>query len=209
MILKSMETGPLQVNCYIIGDTRTKEAMVVDPGGHGQEIFNFLESESLTCKMIVNTHTHWDHIGGNAELKRLTNAQIITHAQEAPLLEHASNQGRMFGINIENSPGADKTVEHGDVLKLGSMELKIIELPGHSPCGIGLVFSDGEKNYVIVGDALFAGSIGRTDFPGGNMDLLLEKVRENIFTLPADTIVLSGHGPSTTVEREKRFNPFF
>lgn len=209
MILKSMEAGPLQVNCYIIGNKETKEAMVVDPGGDAQRIYDYLQSEGLTCTMIVNTHTHWDHIGGNAELKKLTNAKIITHEDEAPMLEHASTQGSMFGIKIDNSPGADETVKHGDILKLGNIEFKIVELPGHSPCGIGLVFSGNDKNYAIVGDALFSGSIGRTDFPGGNMELLLDKIRENIFTLPGDTMVLPGHGPSTTVEREKRFNPFF
>lgn len=209
MILKALETGPLMVNTYIIADEQSKEAMVVDPGGNADNIMNFLKENGLTCKMIFNTHTHWDHIGGNADLKKLTNAPIVTHEKEAPMLESASAQARLFGMQASDSPGAEKLVKQDDILKLGEIEFRIIELPGHSPCGVGLVFSDGNESYAIVGDALFAGSIGRTDFPGGDFNVLIQKVKENIFTLSEKTIVLPGHGPSTTVEREKRFNPFF
>lgn len=209
MIVKSLEAGPLMVNCYIIADDKTGQAMVVDPGGSAQEIAKFLKDSVLTCQMIVNTHTHWDHIGGNSELKEITDAQIITHEKEAPMLQNASVQGKLFGINVSDSPPADKTVAEGDVLTLGEMSFRVIELPGHSPCGVGLVFADEKDDYVIVGDSLFAGSIGRTDFPGGDYNLLLQVIRDKIFTLPDQTIVLPGHGPATTVEREKRFNPFF
>jgi hydroxyacylglutathione hydrolase len=205
MILKNLETGPLMVNCYIVGDETTGEAMVVDPGGDAEMIYKTLQDEKLRCTTIFNTHTHWDHIGGNAELKKLTGAPIVTHADEAPLLDKAALQGQMFGMTVPDSPGADRLVAEGDVIQVGSVKAKVIDLPGHSPAGLGLVFD----KYVIVGDSLFAGSIGRTDFPGGNQELLLRMIREKVFTLPEETIVLPGHGPATTVEREKRFNPFF
>jgi len=209
MILRTLETGPLGVNCYIIGDTEAKEAMVVDPGGHVPNILNQLKADGLKCVMIVNTHTHWDHIGGNSELKAATGAPIVTSEAEAPMLTHAASQAKMFGMSVTDSPGADQMVNGGDKLKVGNIEFSIIELPGHSPMGIGLVFNDGDASYAIVGDALFAGSIGRTDFPGGDFELLTSKIRQNVFTLPEKTMVLPGHGPATTVEKEKKFNPFF
>jgi glyoxylase-like metal-dependent hydrolase (beta-lactamase superfamily II) len=205
MILMHLETGPLQVNTFIVGDEKTKEAMVVDPGGNVPDILMALAKQKLTCKIIFNTHTHWDHTGGNAELKKATGAPIVTHADEAAALGTASMQASLFGLRVPSSPPADQTVAEGDVVKVGELSLKVIELPGHSPCGLGLLID----KYAIVGDALFAGSIGRTDFPGGDLNTLLDNIRRKLFTLPDDTIVLSGHGPQTTVGREKKFNPFF
>lgn len=205
MILKHLETGPLAVNTYIVGDEQTKEAVVVDPGGHVPEILRALAEDDLSCKMIINTHTHWDHVGGNAELKKQTGAELITHPDEAAALGTTSVQASLFGMRVPESPPADRTIVEGDTLAIGQIEARIVELPGHSPCGLGLVL-DG---YVIVGDSLFAGSIGRTDFPGGSFEALIQNVREKLFTLPDDTIVLPGHGPSTTIGREKESNPFF
>jgi len=205
MILKNLETGPLGVNTYIIGDETTKEAIVVDPGGDVERIMSALAEDQLRCVMIFNTHTHWDHVGGNGELKRLTDAPLVTHPDEAPALQTTAAQAQMFGMHVPESPPADSTVVEGDVVKVGSIEAKVIELPGHSPCGLGLLL-DG---HAIVGDALFAGSIGRTDFPGGSFEALIENIRKKLFTLPDDTVVLPGHGPRTSVGREKKFNPFF
>ncbi len=205
MILLQLATGPIQVNTYIVGDETTKKAMVVDPGGQVPQIVRALEEHGLTCELIFNTHTHWDHVGGNGELKAKTGAPIVTHPDEAATLGTEEMQARMFGLSVPSSPPADRTVREGDTVELGALSFRVIELPGHSPCGVGLVI-DG---YVFAGDSLFFGSIGRTDFPGGNLQALLTNIREKIFTLPDETVVLTGHGPATTVGREKTTNPFF
>jgi hydroxyacylglutathione hydrolase len=216
MILKILQTGPLMVNCYILGDEQTKEAGVFDPGGNAGEILDVLASMDLRLSCIVNTHAHWDHVGGNLELHRRTEAPILLHADEAPYLKAVSRRARVYGEEADDSE-ASRFIEEGETLEIGSIKVKILDIRGHSPAGLGFVFegdlaSDGAVRgvrAVICGDALFAGSIGRTDFPGGDMELLLSNIREKIFTLPEDTLVLPGHGPVSTVGEEKRTNPFF
>jgi glyoxylase-like metal-dependent hydrolase (beta-lactamase superfamily II) len=205
MILRMLQVEPLQVNCYIIADKKIKDAAVFDPGGSVNSILKVINNENLRVKYIVNTHTHWDHTGGNKELQEATGAPILTHRDESSAL----------GANGESSE-ANQFIEAGDTLEVGSIQFKVIDLRGHSPAGLGFVFQgkmeiDGvvdTRNFVICGDALFAGSIGRTDFPGGDMQLLLDNIRRNIFSLPDDTFVLTGHGPVSTVEHEKNNNPF-
>ncbi|MFO7783379.1 MAG: MBL fold metallo-hydrolase [Thermodesulfobacteriota bacterium] len=216
MILKILQTGPLMVNCYILGDEETREAGVFDPGGNAGEILDMLASLNLTLSLIVNTHAHWDHVGGNLELHERTGAPILAHAEEAPYLEAVSQRARVYGSEAADSE-ASRFIEEGDTLGIGSIPVQILDLRGHSPASLGFVFegdmdADGTRQHVrgvICGDALFAGSIGRTDFPGGDMDLLLSNIREKVFTLPEDTLVLPGHGPVSTVGREKQTNPFF
>jgi len=215
MILKMLETGPLMVNCYIVADETTKEAAVFDPGGDVDQILKALSDDDLRVKYIMNTHTHWDHVGGNQELENATDAPILTHRDEAPGLQSVQENASTFGSGASNSK-ASRFIQEGDVIEMGSIRFEVLDLRGHSPAGLGFVCEgelelDGKKQkrkVVICGDALFSGSIGRTDFPGGNMELLLENIRKKIFTLPDDTLVLSGHGPVTTVGREKQFNPF-
>lgn len=216
MIIKMLETGPLMVNCYIVGDEETKEAAVFDPGGHAERILKVLSEDSLTLKYIINTHTHWDHVGANQDLHEATGAPIVTHPNEAPALHAVESRAAQFGSKSANSQ-ASQFVEEGDTLQVGSIQFHVIDLRGHSPGGLGFVFEgdmpvDGGRQFkklVICGDALFAGSIGRTDFPGGDMELLLDNIRKKIFVLPDDTLVLTGHGPVSTVGREKSTNPFF
>jgi hydroxyacylglutathione hydrolase len=216
MILKMMETGPLMVNCYIVGDDETREAAVFDPGGDVSDILAVVKEEGLKVKYIVNTHAHFDHVGGNKQLHDKTGAPIMISQDEAADLAVAGDRATMFGCSAEGSSASEFTGE-GDTIEVGSISFKVLDLRGHSSAGQGFLF-EGEfdingnkerRNAVICGDALFAGSIGRTDFPGGNLDLLLENIRRKIFTLPDDTLVLSGHGPVTTVGREKQTNPFF
>ncbi|MFC1868433.1 MBL fold metallo-hydrolase [Thermodesulfobacteriota bacterium] len=216
MILKILETGPLMVNCYIVADEETKEAVIFDPGGDADKILKALEEDGLKAKYIINTHTHFDHTGGNKQLQDATGAPILTHRDEAPGLSSAKSEAAMFGIGIDNS-NASQFLEAGDVIEIGSIRFEVLDLKGHSPASLGFLF-EGEielgdkkaiRKVVICGDALFSGSIGRTDLSGGNMELLLENIRTKIFTLPDDTVVLSGHGPATTVGREKSYNPFF
>lgn len=216
MILKMLQAGPLMVNCYILGDEETRKAGVFDPGGNVGDILDILASQNLSLSLIVNTHAHWDHVGGNLELHERTGAPILVHEEEAPYLKVVSRRAEVYGSEAADSE-ASQFIEEGDTLNIGSLPLRILDLRGHSPASLGFVFegdmdADGRHEHVravICGDALFSGSIGRTDFPGGDMDLLLRNIREKIFTLPEDTLVLPGHGPVSTVGREKNSNPFF
>jgi glyoxylase-like metal-dependent hydrolase (beta-lactamase superfamily II) len=216
MILKMLETGPLMVNCYIVADEETKETAVFDPGGSVENILKVLDQESLKVKYIINTHAHWDHVGGNKLLQEATGAPILTHRDEAPELESVRTRAAHFGTDAADSV-ASRFIQEGDVIQVGSLRFDVLDLRGHSVASLGFVF-DGElelegmkqtRKMVICGDALFAGSIGRTDFPGSSLDLLLENIRTKVFTLPDDTLVLPGHGPVSTVGRERRYNPFF
>ena len=215
MILKMLQTGPLMVNCYIVGDEETREAGVFDPGGNAGEILEVLAAENLTLACIVNTHAHWDHVGGNRELQERTGAPILLHREEAPSLQAVSRRAQVYGSQAADSV-ASRFLQEGDTLEIGSIPMDVVDLRGHSPGGLGFVFqgeieTDGGRQQVtavICGDALFAGSIGRTDFPGGDMELLLDNIRQKIFTLPEGALVLPGHGPVSTVGREKQTNPF-
>ncbi|NOZ87872.1 MAG: MBL fold metallo-hydrolase [Deltaproteobacteria bacterium] len=209
MILESLETGPLAVNCYIIGDDAGHEAVVVDPGGNVSDIKSVLARNELVPKLIINTHAHFDHVGGNKELSESYDPHlpIAIHPAEAGLITQLENMASMFGVRLENSPPAERMLKEGDIIRVGVIELQVLETPGHSSGSISLVVKG--EDMVIVGDLLFAGSIGRTDFPGGDLDTLLANVKEKIFTLGDDVKVLPGHGPATTVGRERRFNPFF
>lgn len=216
MIIKMLQVDPLQVNCYIVADEDTKEAVVFDPGGSVDRILGVIKDGRLDVKYIINTHTHWDHTGGNSGLQKATGAPIVTHRDEASALKATSDRAALYGSDAPNSE-ASHFVQEGDEVRAGSLVFKVIDLRGHSPAGLGFVFKgeleiDGKRetrSLVICGDALFAGSIGRTDFPGGDAELLLYNIRNKIFTLPGDTLVLPGHGPVSTVEHERLYNPFF
>ena len=215
MILKRLEVGTLSVNCYIVADENTREAAVFDPGGGVKRILEVLADHNLAVKYIFNTHAHFDHVGANQELQDATGAPILIHREEGPWLLAAEERATLFGFTAAPSK-ASRFLEEGDVLELGSIRFEVMELRGHSFVGLGYLFEGdadfggGKRNHrlLISGDILFAGSIGRTDFPGGNLEVLLENIRTKIFVLPDDTIILSGHGPATTVGRERHSNPF-
>jgi glyoxylase-like metal-dependent hydrolase (beta-lactamase superfamily II) len=205
MILESMEVGPIMANCYILGCEETKEAAVIDPGGDPDRILAALKRLGLTVKLIINTHGHFDHVGGNKRLKEATGARLVIHEGDAPMLGHLNQAAASFGLSAENSPAPDEMPGDGDTLQFGKITLKVLHVPGHSPGGIALSTDDA----VFVGDTLFSGSIGRTDLPGGDYNQLIASVRLKLFNLPDNTQVHCGHGPSTTIGREKRYNPFF
>jgi hydroxyacylglutathione hydrolase len=205
MILRTLIVGPIQANCYILGCERTREAAVIDPGGDADRILITLAEDKLRCVHIINTHGHFDHSAENKRLKEVTGAQLLIHRADAPMILHQGASGSTWGMNVDNSPPPDRYLEEGDIITLDDISLKVLHTPGHSSGGISL-FSD---KMVFVGDTLFAGSIGRTDFPGGNYEGLIRNVREKIFTLGDDVVVYPGHGPKTTVGRERRTNPFF
>jgi glyoxylase-like metal-dependent hydrolase (beta-lactamase superfamily II) len=205
MILKMLVVGPIQANCYILGCERNKLAAVIDPGGDANRILMVLAKEGLRLVYIINTHGHFDHTTDNKRLKEVTGAQLAIHRADAPMIVNQSGQGLMWGMRIENSPAPDRYVDEGDMITFGDISLKVLHTPGHSPGGISL----STDKIVFVGDTLFAGSIGRTDLPGGDYDGLIRNVREKIFTLGDDVVVYPGHGPRTTVGQERRTNPFF
>ena len=188
MVVRLM-VGPLMVNCYIVGCKETNEAVVIDPGGDVPRIVSELVNKGLTVKYILNTHGHWDHTAGNDELKRIT---------KAPLLIHAADAG---GLN----EGPDGFLEEGQEIQFGTYRLKVLHTPGHSPGGVCL----HSPGVVFSGDTLFAGSIGRTDLPGGSYEDLLGGVRKRLFCMEDDTRVYPGHGPPSSIGQEKRYNPFF
>ncbi len=204
MVLIRIIVGPLQVNCFILADEKTKEAVVIDPGDDAQDILKIIKEKDLKVRYIVNTHAHFDHVGANKAVKEATGAELLLHEADAPVLATASNQSRSFGMNPVISPPADRYVEHGDMITAGEISLKVLHTPGHTPGGISLL----EQGMVFTGDALFAGSIGRTDFPGGDLMTLLRSIKTNLMTLPDDTKVFSGHGPASTIGDERRENPF-
>ena len=197
--------GPIQANCYVLGCERTRQAAVIDPGGDVDKILMALAKENLRCDYIINTHGHFDHSAENKHLKEVTKAQLVIHRADAPMIVQQAASGGMWGMKVDNSPPPDRYVEEGDLITFGDISLKVLHTPGHSKGGISLV----TDKIVFVGDTLFAGSIGRTDFPGGDHEGLIRNVREKIFPLGDDVTVYPGHGPKTTVGRERRTNPFF
>ncbi len=204
MVLIRLVVGPLQVNCYILADEKTKEAVVIDPGDDADDILKIIRERNFKVKYIINTHAHFDHVGANKTLKEATGAELVLHEADAPVLATASNQSRSFGMSPVVSPPADRYVKHGDIVKAGEVSLKVLHTPGHTPGGISLL----EEGIVFTGDSLFAGSIGRTDFPGGDLLTLLRSIKTNLMVLPDETKVFSGHGPASTIGDERRENPF-
>jgi hydroxyacylglutathione hydrolase len=204
MILIRLVVGPLQVNCFILADEKTKETVVIDPGDDAQEILRIIREKGLKVKYIINTHAHFDHVGANRAIKEATGAGLLIHEDDAPVLATVSNQSRSFGMNPVSSPAPDRLLKHGDIITAGEISLKVLHTPGHTAGGISLL----EEGIVFTGDSLFAGSIGRTDLPGGDLMTLLQSIRENLLTLPDDTKVFSGHGPASTIGDERNENPF-
>jgi hydroxyacylglutathione hydrolase len=204
MIIKNIVVGPLEVNCYIIGCEETKEAAIIDPGDNADEIISIIEKEGLNPKFIINTHAHFDHIGAVKTIQDYFKIDFILHKDDLFLVENASEQATSFGLKPISKPEVNKHVNNGEEITLGNKSITVIHTPGHSP-GCVCYYSD---NNVFVGDTLFAGSVGRTDLPGGSHETLINSIKERLFSLGDNTIVHPGHGPSTTIENEKEHNPF-
>lgn len=203
MIVKKFVVGPLEENCYIIGDESTKQAVVIDPGDESDRIIELIENNSLQILAIICTHAHFDHIGCVGDIKKATGAKIMLHKDDVALYEGAKDQAAFWGYDVNDMPEPDTFLDEGDNIKVGALTFKVLHTPGHSPGGICLY----SKGFVVTGDTLFQGSVGRTDFHGGDITKL-KKSFKRLLNLPEDTTVLSGHGPETTIGREKRENIF-
>ncbi|MCE5194878.1 MAG: MBL fold metallo-hydrolase [Nitrospiraceae bacterium] len=203
MEIKTITVGPLGANCFIVADEKTSEAIIIDPGDEPEKILETVNNNNYKIKYIICTHAHFDHVGATGEIKRNTNAKIVIHKNDLELYRNAVDQGAFWGFEVESLPEPDMFVDEGEKIEFGSLSFEVMHMPGHSPGGICLY---GE-NVLFAGDTLFAGSVGRTDFTGGDLSLL-KKSFARLLTLPPETKVFSGHGPSTTIGIEK-INNFF
>ena len=202
MIIKMLTVGPIMANCYIVGCERTKTAAVIDPGGDAPDILMELAKSKLTVKYLLNTHGHFDHVGANKEMKDATGAELLIHSADAGMITQRSPMS--FGMGGGDPVAPDRTIEDGDEISFGDITLTVIHTPGHTPGGVSF-YTDGA---VFVGDTLFAGSIGRTDFPGGSFDTLKNSIQKRLFTLGDDVVVYPGHMGITRIGEEKKYNPF-
>lgn len=206
MIHKVFPVGPLQCNCSVIGDEQTREAMVIDPGDQIDDILDILRQENLTLKQIVITHAHIDHVGGAMKLKAATGAPILMNQNDQALLKMLDVQASWVGMRPPGAVKVDETIGEGSLLKIGNISGSVIHTPGHTEGSICLYLPQEKK--LIAGDTLFAGSIGRTDLPGGSFDKIMKSIHGQVLALPDDTIVVPGHGPMTTIGEERESNPF-
>jgi glyoxylase-like metal-dependent hydrolase (beta-lactamase superfamily II) len=207
--IKSFVFSPIQENTYLLYN-EFKDCMVIDPGCYfpeeKDELAGFITQSGLQPRMLLNTHCHLDHVFGNKFVAETYGLTLQLHEKEKTLLDYAPTSGLMYDMPFENYAGAYSYLKEGDRVKLGADELLVIEAPGHSPGHI--CFYCEKQGFIIGGDVLFNRSIGRTDLPGGNHNLLLKNIREKLFVLPEETVVYSGHGPVTTIGEEKKYNPF-
>jgi hydroxyacylglutathione hydrolase len=206
MIHKVFPVGPLQCNCSVLGDEQTHEAMVIDPGDQIDDILAILKQENLKLKQIVVTHAHIDHVGGAMKLKAATGAPILMNQDDQALLKLLDVQAAWIGMRPPGAVLVDECVSDGSVLKIGSIPANVIHTPGHTEGSICLYLPDQQT--LIAGDTLFAGSIGRTDLPGGSFEKIMRSLHTRVLALPDETAVVPGHGPATTIGEERESNPF-
>lgn len=198
--------GPLQTNCYVLADEDTAQAAVIDPSWDGRAIAEHVRRQGWTISHIWLTHSHFDHVGGLGELKALSGAPVYVHHEATAMLANAPKAAMLWGITIDEPPSPDVLLRGDETLQLGETKIDVLYTPGHAP-GHVCFHLPGER-VIFDGDVLFQGSIGRTDLPGGDYEVLMTSIREKLLPLPDETAVLSGHGPATTIGDERRSNPF-
>src|SRR5689334_12692037 len=206
VIHKILAVGPLQCNCSIMGDEQSREAMVIDPGDNIDRILAIVEEHRLTVKQIVVTHAHIDHVGGAMKLKQRTGAPILLNQNDQALLAMMDTQAAWIGVAPPGNILIDQELSDGDIIRAGNIEARIMHTPGHTEGSVCLYLA--AENKLIAGDTLFAGSIGRTDLPGGNTGKIMRSLHTRVLALPDETVVVPGHGPLTTIAVERETNPF-
>jgi hydroxyacylglutathione hydrolase len=205
MLIHTIHVGITQTNCYVVGCQETLEGVVIDPGGHPERILQAIEESGLAIGYVLNTHCHFDHMGANADIVAATGAPLALHPAELPILQ-ARGGASLFGVLVKESPPPEVELADGQVLEVGTLRFQVLHTPGHSPGGV--TFYVKEEGTAFDGDVLFQMGIGRTDLPGGDWGTLMRSIQEVLFALPDETVLYPGHGPQTTVGREKRSNPW-
>jgi len=203
MIIKKFVVGPLENNCFLVIEEVSKECFITDPGDEPDRIMDFVNENTLKVKYLVCTHTHFDHVGAVSDLKKDTGAKIVIHKDDLPIYESSQDHAAIWGFEIDPLPQPDAFVSDGDTIAIGNLQFEILHTPGHSPGGI-CIYGEG---FVITGDTLFAGSVGRTDLPGGDIQKLKTSFKR-LMSLSDGVKVLPGHGPETTIGRERTDNFF-
>jgi len=203
-MLEILTLGELATNCYILGDEKTKEAVVIDPGGDFEIIEAHLEKLKLKTKCIILTHGHVDHIAALSQLKKATEAEILIHSKDSAMLYDPNQNLSIFSGDQIIATKADRLLEEGDIIQCGEIRLEVLHTPGHTPGGISLL----TDKMIFTGDALFCGSIGRTDFPGSSYKDLISSIKDKLLSKGDDFVIYPGHGPSSTIGEERKNNPF-
>ncbi|MBV8892161.1 MAG: MBL fold metallo-hydrolase [Acidobacteria bacterium] len=206
MIHEIFPVGPLECNCSIIGDENTRQGMVIDPGDNIEQVLGLVQKHRLQVNEIVVTHAHIDHVGGATKLKKATGAPILLNQNDYALLKMLGAQAAWLGIPDPGAVEIDRSLGQGDKITTGSLTAEVLHTPGHTEGSICLYFAPEKK--LIAGDTLFAGSIGRTDLPGGSYPKIIRSIHERVLALPDETIVIPGHGQLTSIGRERESNPF-
>ena len=206
MILETFPVGILRCNCSIVADENTREAMVIDPGDEIAHILTRLAAHKLTLKQIIVTHAHFDHIGGAAKLKRATGAQVLLNENDIPLSRMMEMQAAWIGIEAPEVVTLDGTADDLALVGLSTLPAQVIHTPGHTQGSICLHIAS--ENVLFSGDTLFAGTVGRTDLPGGDSQQIIRSIQERLLPLPDATLVVPGHGSSTEIGKERESNPF-
>lgn len=204
MNIETITVGSFAMNCYLVTDTNSGDAIYIDPGAEADYLINKVTKEELKLKFVINTHCHIDHTAEASTVINHFKVPFYIHREDLPLLNSLKEQGDFFGINVPEIPKVSDFVEDSDSFDLGNLKIKILHTPGHSPGGITIKI----ENSLFVGDCLFMDSIGRTDLLGGDYDQLITSIKSKILTLDDETIIYPGHGPSTTIGRERENNPF-
>ena len=235
MIFEHLTVGPLQCNCFILGDEATREAIVIDPGDEADRILAQVNRHRLTVRTIVQTHAHFDHVGASGPLREATGAEICLHRGDTFLYEHLAMQAQLFGVPVPKAAPVSRWYDHGEEVKAGGMKLGVIHTPGHTPGSVCLLLDVGARAnspqansplpphpgplvyhpsasdtpaVLFSGDTLFCGGIGRTDLWGGSYEQIMQSITSRLLSLPDETVVYPGHGPETTIGDERRTNPF-
>ena len=207
MIVKGLTVGLLQENCYIFACSRTRKGVIIDPGDNARDILRVVDQQALKIEKIINTHAHFDHIMAVPMVKAATGAPFYLHRADLPVLHEMPERVRLWlDMEVEPLDDPDGYLEHGDLIQVGDEQLEVRFTPGHAPGHVVFVHHAGKQ--VFAGDTLFQGSIGRFDLPGADGPTLLRSIREQLLTLPDDTVVYPGHGAATTIGDERQFNPY-